>query len=93
MRSARRERLETVRARAGYACEYCRIPEYLAGGRLTEDHCVPTNVGGVDTMENVCLCCWWCNIYKGARTHAIDPHYITQGGCRRESDGAQGGLG
>ena len=67
MRARQRQRREVLRTRAGYACEYCRIPETLMGGRLTEDHIIPPNAGGSDDVDNLCWCCWWCNVYKGHR--------------------------
>ena len=72
MRARQRQRRELLRTRAGYACEYCRIPETLMGGRLTEDHIIPLNVGGIDDVDNLCWCCWWCNVYKGSQAAAPD---------------------
>ena len=41
MRARESKRRDLLRARAGYACEYCRVTETLMGGRLTEDHIIP----------------------------------------------------
>jgi HNH endonuclease len=73
MRAHQRQRRELLRTRAGSACEYCRIPEMLMGGRLTEDHIIPLHAGGIDEVENLCWCCWWCNVFKGSQTTASDP--------------------
>jgi hypothetical protein len=70
MRARQRQRRELLRTRAGYACEYCRIPETLMGGRLTEDHIIPLNASGIDDVDNLCWCCWWCNVYKGSQAAA-----------------------
>ena len=73
MTKRRSQRRQGLRVRADYACEYCHIPEMLTGGRLTEDHIIPASAGGHDKVENLCWCCWWCNVYKGIRTRAQDP--------------------
>ena len=73
MRARQRQRRELLRTRAGSACEYCRIPEMLMGGRLTEDHIIPLNAGGMDDVANLCWCCWWCNVFKGSQATASDP--------------------
>jgi len=72
MRARQRQRRELLRTRAGSACEYCRIPEMLMGGRLTEDHIIPLNAGGMDDVANLCWCCWWCNVFKGSQVTASD---------------------
>ena len=58
-----------LRARAGYRCEYCRTPEHFSGGILTIDHILPTSAGGDDSLLNLALCCFWCNVFKGAQTN------------------------
>ncbi|MBI3328336.1 MAG: HNH endonuclease [Nitrospinae bacterium] len=73
MRARQRKRRDLLRARAGYACEYCRVTETLMGGRLTEDHIIPLNASGTDDLDNLCWCCWWCNVYKGSQTTARTP--------------------
>lgn len=64
---------EALRYRADFACEYCRIPEDLAGDLLTEDHIVPLSLGGDDSTENLCWCCFRCNVHKGQRLSGLDP--------------------
>src|SRR5262245_39059867 len=44
----------------------------LMGGRLTEDHIIPLNTGGMDDVGNLCWCCWWCNVFKGSQATASD---------------------
>ncbi len=72
MKARQRQRRELLRTRAGSACEYCRIPEMLMGGRLTEDHIIPLNAGGIDEVDNLCWCCWWCNVFKGSHVTGFD---------------------
>lgn len=44
------------------------------GMRFTVDHIVPQALGGGDEPSNLCLACWDCNLAKGARIAAVDPH-------------------
>lgn len=53
-----------LRARAGFACEYCRVTESDAGGELTVDHFQPRSRGGGDEPANLLYCCHRCNEYK-----------------------------
>jgi 5-methylcytosine-specific restriction endonuclease McrA len=72
MIARKKKRRAALRARANYACEYCHITENLAGGLLTEDHLLPPDLGGADDLDNLCWCCFRCNVHKGQRTVAID---------------------
>jgi hypothetical protein len=40
---------------------------------MVVDHIIPLAVGGVSEIENLCLACYRCNEYKGARVEATDP--------------------
>lgn len=57
---------------AKHACSYCRSPS-VAGVPMAIDHIVPVSVGGSNQSTNLCLACYRCNEFKGARTSAIDP--------------------
>jgi len=74
--SPRRKISEAIRQqvaeRAGYRCSYCRSPEW-AGVPMVMDHIVPLAAGGSSDIENLCLACYRCNEFKGARVDAIDP--------------------
>ena len=49
----------------GGECAYCgRTPR--KGERLTRDHLVPVNAGGVTTQDNIVPACSHCNSSKGA---------------------------
>jgi hypothetical protein len=37
------------------------------------DHVIPLAAGGSQSMDNLCLCCYRCNEFKGARLTAPDP--------------------
>jgi hypothetical protein len=61
-----REDVEIVRARAGFACEYCGVTETDCGGPLTVDHHHPQSHGGANSLDNLVYCCWRCNLHKAA---------------------------
>jgi HNH endonuclease len=42
-------------------------------GILQIDHAYPLAKGGQDNFENLCLACELCNLYKSAKTEAVDP--------------------
>lgn len=58
------ERLDLVRRRAKFTCEYCGVSEIDTGGQLTLDHYQPTTRGGSDEPENLVYCCFRCNLNK-----------------------------
>jgi hypothetical protein len=62
-----------VRQRARNLCEYCRTLMDFTGHEFTIDHILPESRGGTSHFDNLCFCCFWCNNYKQARTHARDP--------------------
>jgi 5-methylcytosine-specific restriction endonuclease McrA len=62
-----------VRERAGSLCEYCLTFSDLTGHAFTVDHIIPQPRRGTSELDNLCLCCFWCNDYKQARTEGRDP--------------------
>jgi len=40
---------------------------------MVVDHIIPLVAGGVSTIENLCLACYRCNEFKGARLASTDP--------------------
>lgn len=62
-----------VVARGGQRCAYCLTTEVNCGLQMHIDHILPEMTGGATTLENLCLACFACNIYKGARQVAVDP--------------------
>lgn len=63
-----------VAAQFQFRCAYCRSQEAVLGMRFTVDHIVPEVLGGSDDPGNLCLACWECNLTKGTRVAANDPH-------------------
>jgi hypothetical protein len=61
-----------VVARAGGACEYCRLLELATGVTLHIEHIMPRSQGGQTAMNNLALSCPGCNLAKAERTTGID---------------------
>src|SRR5690242_577064 len=57
----------------GSRCGYCRSP-LIVGIPMVVEHIVPLVAGGTSGVENLCLSCYRCNEFKGARREAVDPH-------------------
>ena len=60
-----------VEARAGGACEYCRLLQAATGVTFHIDHFVP-RCGGLTMMSNLVLGCPGCNLAKSDRTKGED---------------------
>jgi len=54
-------------------CVYCLTTEENCGLKMHADHIVPETAGGPTTAENLCLVCFSCNVYKGAKQTGVDP--------------------
>jgi hypothetical protein len=61
-----------VVARAGGACEYCRLLQDASGVTFHIDHVRPRSVGGQTTLNNLALSCPGCNLSKAAGIVGID---------------------
>ena len=58
---------ELVTARAGGACEYCRLLEAATGVTFHIAHITPRSQGGTTNMSNLALSCPGCNLAKADR--------------------------
>lgn len=65
-------RRRSLRARAGGACEYCRLPEAFASLRFQQDHVVAIKHSGETSLENLAWSCAECNRHKGSDLASID---------------------
>ena len=54
-----------VAKRAGYRCEYCRLPERDSLLKFHVEHIRSSKHGGSDDTENLAYSCPDCNCYKG----------------------------
>ncbi|KAA5539003.1 HNH endonuclease [Roseiconus nitratireducens] len=59
-----------VTARAGGACEYCRLVEAGCGVTFHIEHIVPICRQGCTTLSNLALSCPGCNLAKAGRVTA-----------------------
>jgi 5-methylcytosine-specific restriction endonuclease McrA len=53
---------DEVARRARYRCEYCGYPEAASSTPLEIDHIIPEARGGRTSIDNLALCCRWCNL-------------------------------
>jgi hypothetical protein len=61
-----------VVARAGGACEYCRLLQEASGVTFHVEHIRPKFLGGETVLANLALSCPGCNLAKGMRTKGAD---------------------
>lgn len=64
---------ELVRRRAGFACEYCRLPESAVDVPFHVEHVRARQHDGTDGADNLALACDRCNLHKGPNLSAFDP--------------------
>jgi hypothetical protein len=58
--------------RANACCEYCRIPQAYDDATFEIDHIIARKHIGLTTANNLCLSCYYCNIFKGSDLTSID---------------------
>jgi hypothetical protein len=61
-----------VVARAGGACEYCRLLQDASGVRFHVEHVRPKSLDGQTVLANLALSCPGCNLAKGRRITGED---------------------
>jgi hypothetical protein len=61
-----------VAARDHNRCAYCLTTEENSGLRTHVDHIIPEVAGGLTVLENLCLACFACNVFKGAQQNGVD---------------------
>jgi hypothetical protein len=64
--------LAAVRRRAGYACEYCRLPEGADPVPFEVEHVVAKQHGGPTVLSNLAYACLHCNRHKGPNLAGLD---------------------
>jgi hypothetical protein len=69
---------ELVEARAGGACEYCRLLQAASGVTFHIEHVSPRTRGGRTVMNNLALSCPGRNLAKADRTVGQDESGQTQ---------------
>jgi hypothetical protein len=63
---------QIVEARAGGACEYCRLSQLASGVTFHLEHVVPQYQGGRTDFLNLAFSCPSCNLAKAERTRGKD---------------------
>jgi hypothetical protein len=63
---------QLVMARAGGACEDCRLVQAATGITFHIEHIVPRSKGGRTVLNNLALSCPGCNLSKAGRTTGQD---------------------
>ena len=61
-----------VTARAGGACEYCRMLQIGSGVTFHIEHILPRSLGGHTVLSNLGLSCPGCNLAKSQRVVGVD---------------------
>lgn len=61
-----------VVARAGGACEYCRLLQDATGVTFHIEHVRPRSLGGETILSNLALSCPGCNLSKACRLVGTD---------------------
>lgn len=56
---------KAVANRAGYRCEYCRMPELAAMVKFHVEHIISIKHGGTNVLDNLAYACPICNSNKG----------------------------
>lgn len=59
--------------RAGGRCEYCLLPSGAAHLPHEIDHIRAEKHAGRTIAANLCLCCYYCNRFKGTDLASVDP--------------------
>lgn len=59
-------RYEKVWHRAHFCCEYCQLAQIYDPRPFHVDHIRPRKHGGKTSVENLCLSCSACNLFKGS---------------------------
>ena len=68
-----RDLVNFVWLRANNQCEYCHLPSDIALLPFQIDHIIAEKHGGSSDVNNIALCCYYCNSYKGPNIAGIDP--------------------
>lgn len=64
---------QQIARRSPRRCSYCLNQQDVSGISLTVDHIIPESLGGATTLDNLCFCCWDCNLLKWNQVAATDP--------------------
>jgi 5-methylcytosine-specific restriction endonuclease McrA len=68
---------QAVAERSQHRCCYCQSEEETTGVLFVVDQIIPEVFGGSVALDNLCLTCWSCSLFKKDRIVAIDPETKT----------------
>lgn len=54
-------------------CEYCKLLQKYYAPTFTNEHIIPSILGGSDELNNLAKACFACNLSKGKVITAVDP--------------------
>lgn len=57
---------------ANGCCEYCKYLQFYALRQFSNDHIIPSSLGGTDELNNLARACESCNGYKFTAVSALD---------------------
>jgi HNH endonuclease len=63
---------DAVRKRAKELCEYCHTNERWQYIPFTIDHIIPLSLGGIISLDNLALACFYCNRRKSNKIEIFD---------------------
>ena len=52
--------------RANGRCEYCQMPQAADAATFQIDHVIARKHDGPTVASNLCLSCYYCNVFKGS---------------------------
>ena len=67
-----------VRQRAKLLCEYCHASEQWQYVSFTVDHVIPLTKGGANSIDNLALACFHCNLQKSDKIVAFDEQSLSE---------------
>ena len=67
-----RATVRLLQERAGFRCEYCRLPIADVAIPFEIEHVVARQHGGTDALGNLAFTCLHCNKHKGPNLSGID---------------------
>jgi hypothetical protein len=65
---------QAVRRRAGFACEYCKLPAQIHRIPFEIEHIIPKQHRGRTALSNLAYSCLHCNRCKGTNLTGIEWH-------------------
>src|SRR5271166_1242044 len=65
--------MRLVWQRAKNRCEYCQMPQAFDDATFEIDHIISQKHHGPTIASNLCLSCYYCNVFKGSDISSLEP--------------------